>query len=89
MCFTCGKRHTCVENSIFMKPARGPKQSFFSNSCSGIPGLANYEMLNEVCEGNFWGTFFRYRVSRSAAWTPFTGTGGLREPPVPRGGLGT
>ena len=74
---------------IKMKPARGPQTKFFSNSCSGIPGLANYEMLNEVCEGNFWGTFFRYRVSRSAAWTPFTGTGGLREPPVPRGGLGT
>ena len=72
-----------------MKPARGPQTEFFSNSCSGIPGLANYEMLNEVCEGNFWGTFFRYRVSRSAAWTPFTGTGGLREPPVPRGSLGT
>ena len=72
-----------------MEPARGPQTEFFSNSCSGIPGLANYEMLNEVCEGNFWGTFFRYRVSRSAAWTPFTGTGGLREPPVPRGGLGT
>ena len=76
-------------SKIKMKPARGPQTEFFSNSCSGIPGLANYEMLNEVCEGNFWGTFFRYRVSRSAAWTPFTGTGGLREPPVPRGGLGT
>ena len=37
-----------------MKPARGPQTEFFSNSCSGIPGLANYEMLNEVCEGNFW-----------------------------------
>ena len=44
-----------------MKPARGPQTEFFSNSCSGIPGLANYEMLNEVCEGNFWGTFFRLR----------------------------
>ena len=76
-------------DDFIMKPARGPQTEFFSNSCSGIPGLANYEMLNEVCEGNFWGTFFRYRVSRSAAWTPFTGTGGLREPPVPRGGLGT
>ena len=39
---------------------------FFSNYCSGIPGLANYEMPNEVCEGNFWGTFFRHRDSRSA-----------------------
>ena len=39
-----------------MKPARGPQTKFFSNSCSEIPGLANYEMLNEVCEGNFWGT---------------------------------
>ena len=78
-----------IQNDYEMKPARGPQTEFFSNSCSGIPGLANYEMLNEVCEGNFWGTFFRYRVSRSAAWTPFTGTGGLREPPVPRGGLGT
>ena len=29
-----------------MKPARGPQTEFFSNSCSGIPGLANYEMLN-------------------------------------------
>ena len=27
-----------------MKPARGPQTEFFSNSCSGIPGLANYEM---------------------------------------------
>ena len=53
-------------DDFIMKPARGPQTEFFSNSCSGIPGLANYEMLNEVCEGNFWGTFFRYRVSRSA-----------------------
>ena len=45
-----------------MKPARGPQTKFFSNSCSGIPGLANYEMLNEVCEGNFWGTLFRYQA---------------------------
>ena len=37
-----------------MKPARGPKTEFFNNYCNGIPGLANYEMLNEVCEGNFW-----------------------------------
>ena len=29
----------------------------FSNSCGGIPGLVNYEMLNEVCEGNFWVCF--------------------------------
>ena len=40
-----------------MKPARGPQTKFFSNYCSGIPGLANYEMPNEVCEGNFLGTF--------------------------------
>ena len=40
-----------------MKPARGPQTEFFSNSCSGIPGLANYEMPNEVCEGNFGGRF--------------------------------
>ena len=46
-----------------MKPARGPQTRFFSNYCSGIPGLANYEMLNEVCEGNFWGAFFRHRAS--------------------------
>ena len=26
-----------------------PKQSFFSNYCNGIPGLANYEMPSEVC----------------------------------------
>ena len=44
---------------IYMKPARGPQTEFFSNSCSGIPGLANCEMLNEVCEGKFRGTFFR------------------------------
>ena len=48
-----------------MKPARGPQTKFFSNYCSGIPGLANYEMPNEVREGNFWGTFFRHRDSRS------------------------
>ena len=40
-----------------MKPARGPKTKFFSNYCSGIPGLANYEMPDEVCEGSFWETF--------------------------------
>ena len=51
---------------ILMKPARGPQTMFFSNYCSGIPGLANYEMPNEVCEGNFGGTFFRHRDSRSA-----------------------
>ena len=33
------------------KPARGPQTKFFSNYCSGIPGLANDEMPNEVCEG--------------------------------------
>ena len=49
-----------------MIPARGPQTSFFSNYGSGIPELANYEMPNEVCEGNFWGTFFRHRDSRSA-----------------------
>ena len=40
-----------------MKPVRGPQTEFFSNHCSGIPGLANYEMPNEVCEGNFWERF--------------------------------
>ena len=44
-----------------MKPARGPQTKFFSNYCNGIPGLANYEMLNEVFEGNFWRAFFRLR----------------------------
>ena len=44
-----------------------PKQSFLASSyCSEIPGLANYEMPNEVCEGNFGGTFFRHHDSRSA-----------------------
>ena len=51
---------------INTKPARGPQTEFFSNSCSGIPGLANYEMPNEVCAGNFGGMFFRHRDSRSA-----------------------
>ena len=49
-----------------MKPARGPQTRFFSDYCSGIPGLPNYEMPHEVCEGNFWGTLFRHRDSRSA-----------------------
>ena len=49
-----------------MKPARGPQTEFFSNYCSGIPGLAHYEMPNEVREGNFGETFFRHRDSRSA-----------------------
>ena len=49
-----------------MKPARGPQTEIFSNYCSGIPGLANYEMPNEVCEGNLGGTLFRPRDSRSA-----------------------
>ena len=49
-----------------MKLARGPQTEFLSNYCSGIPELANYEMPNEVCEGNFGGTFFRHRDSRSA-----------------------
>ena len=49
-----------------MKPARGPQTMVFSNYCSGIPGLANYEMPHEAYEGNFWGTFFRHRASRSA-----------------------
>ncbi len=49
-----------------MKPARGPQTEFFCNYCSGIPGLANCEMPNEICEGNFWGTFLRHRDSRSA-----------------------
>ena len=40
-----------------MKPARGPQTEFFCNYCSGIPGLANYEMPNEVREGNFWERF--------------------------------
>ena len=60
----------CAEALIshfgIMKPARGPQTRFFSNYCSGIPGLANYEIPNEVCEGNFGGTFFRHRDSRSA-----------------------
>ena len=51
---------------IYMKPARGPKTIFFNNYCNGIPGLANYEMPNEPCEGNFLGTSFRHRDSRSA-----------------------
>ena len=49
-----------------MKPARGPQTEFFSKYCSGIPGLANYEMPDEVCEGSFWETFFRHRDSHSA-----------------------
>ena len=69
-----------------MKPARGPQTRFFSNYCNGIPGLANYEMLNQVCEGNFWGTFFRHCDSRSAR-NGCPGTGGSREPPVPRCGF--
>ena len=40
-----------------MKPARGPKTEFFNNYCSGIPRLANYEMPNEMCEGNLLGAF--------------------------------
>ena len=39
-----------------MKPERGPQTMFFGNYCSGIPGLANYEMPSEVSEGNFLGT---------------------------------
>ena len=42
---------------IYMKPARGPQTMFWGNYCSGIPGLANYEMPSEVCEGKFWGHF--------------------------------
>ena len=42
---------------IYMKPARGPQTMFFGNYCNGIPGLANYEMPSEVCEGKFWGHF--------------------------------
>ena len=38
-----------VPTSLNMKPARGPQTMFFSNYCSGIPGLANYEMPSEVC----------------------------------------
>ena len=49
-----------------MKPERGPQTMFFGNYCSGIPGLANYEMPSEVCEGNFWVTFFRHHDSRPA-----------------------
>ena len=30
-----------------MKPARGPQTEFFSNSCSGIPGLANAAELGK------------------------------------------
>ena len=40
-----------------MKPARGPQTIFFSNYCSGIPGLANYEMPNEVGEGKYGARF--------------------------------
>ena len=42
---------------MYIKPARGAQTKFFSNYCSGIPGLANYEMPNAVCEGNFGGTY--------------------------------
>ena len=42
------------------------------------PGLANYEMPDEECEGNFWGTVFRHRDS---------GTDGSREPPGPVKGI--
>ena len=42
---------------IYMKPARGPQTEFFCNYCSGIPGLANYGMPSEKCEGNFCGPF--------------------------------
>ena len=42
-----------------MIPARGPQTTFFSNYCGGIPGLAIYEMPNEVREGHFGGTFFK------------------------------
>ena len=41
----------------YMKPARGSQTMFFGNYCTGIPGLANYEMPSEVCEGKFWGHF--------------------------------
>ena len=41
-----------------MKPARGPQTELFSNYCNGIPGLANYEMPNDVREGHFWGDVF-------------------------------
>ena len=41
-----------------MKPARGPQTMFLGNSCTGIPGLANYEMPIEVCEGKFWDHFW-------------------------------
>ena len=44
-----------------MKLARGPQTEFFSNYCSGIPGLASYEMPNEVCEGNFLKVFWGLR----------------------------
>ena len=43
--------------TVNMKPARGPQTLFFGNYCSEIPGLANYEMPSEVCEGNFCGPF--------------------------------
>ena len=36
-----------------MKPERGPQTMFWGNYCGGIPGLANYKMPSEVCEGNF------------------------------------
>ena len=51
-----------------MKPARGPQTTFFSNYCGGIPGLAIYEMSNEVREGRFLETFFKRdgRLARAA-----------------------
>ena len=53
---------------MYMKPARGPQTMFLGSYCSEIPGLANYEMPNAVCEGNFWGTFFRQsRLGRQPA----------------------
>ena len=52
-------------NKKQMKPARGPQTKFFSNSCSGIPGLANYEMPNELCESNFWGLWTRPKIQKS------------------------
>ena len=75
--------------SDYMKPARGPQTRFFSDYCSGIPGLANYEMPNEVCEGNFWGTFFRHRDSRSARNGCHGAAGGRQVPGYWQLGLGT
>ncbi len=47
-----------------MKPARGTQKMFFGNYCSGIPGLANYEMPSDCANASFGG-IFKHRDSRS------------------------